>query len=69
LLNNRKNEGYKITDLTTITMGIKLKKTIPKFTPYPINKKPRCWVEHLLKSYPLGGAISAAEVSYDHSGC
>ncbi len=23
----------------------------------------------LLKSYPLGGAISAAEVSYDHSGC
>jgi hypothetical protein len=40
LLNNRKNEGYKITDLTTITMGIKLKKTIPKFTHYPINKKP-----------------------------
>ena len=40
LLNNRKNEGYKITDLTTITMGIILKKTIPKFTHYPINKKP-----------------------------
>ena len=40
LLNNRKNEGYKITDLTTITMGIKLKKTIPKFTHHPTNKKP-----------------------------
>jgi len=58
LLNNRKNEGYKITDLTTITMGIKLKKTIPKFTHYPINKKPHSKRYRNPKSLEYGDEIT-----------